>query len=108
MTEYFSMKEYRLNVRISDEEYSALEKVALERKMSKSEYIREVLDNSFNFKSREQYALEKQLISEINHIGININQIARNNNSELYFDSDKKKLFMLMNEILEIIQKAVS
>lgn len=66
MTEYFSMKEYRLNVRISDEEYLALEKAASERKMSKSEYIREVLDNSFNFKSREQYALEKQLISEIN------------------------------------------
>lgn len=56
MTEYFSMKEYRLNVRISDEEYLALEKAASERKMSKSEYIREVLDNSFNFKSREQYA----------------------------------------------------
>lgn len=105
MTKYFLMKEYRLNVRISDKEFSALDRAASEKKLSRSEYVREVLDDSFRFKSREKYALDKQLISEVNHIGININQIAKNNNSKLYFESDKKKLLMMMNELLELLKR---
>lgn len=99
------MKEYRLNVRISNEELDALDNAISKNNMSRSEYVREILDNSFGYKPKERYVLEKQLINEVNHIGNNINQITRNNNSELYFESDKKKLFNLMNELLELVRK---
>lgn len=36
----------------------------------------------------EVRTLLKSLINEINHIGNNINQIVKNNNSKLYFESD--------------------
>ena len=37
-----------------------------------------------------------KLINEVNHIGNNVNQIVRNNNSGLYMDSDKIRLMEYM------------
>ena len=37
-----------------------------------------------------------KLINEVNHIGNNVNQIVRNNNSGLYMDSDKTRLMEYM------------
>lgn len=41
----------------------------------------------------------RELTNEINKIGVNINQIVRNNNSHLYSDIDKSALFRYMNQI---------
>ena len=43
----------------------------------------------------------RELSYEINKIGVNINQIVKNNNSGLYSDDDKEELVNLMNKITE-------
>lgn len=50
----------------------------------------------------------QNLTNEINHIGININQIVKNNNSGLYHESDKKRLYVYMKQIKEAVMQVVS
>ena len=51
--------------------------------------------------------LLKETINEINHIGININQIVKNNNSTFYQKEDKIKLTAYMQRVDETLQKVV-
>ena len=44
---------------------------------------------------------------EIHKIGININQIVRNNNSELYFQKDKKTLEDDLKKIIFLQEKLI-
>ena len=48
---------------------------------------------------RELLMQLRELTNEINKIGVNINQIVRKNNSNLYSDIDKSALFRYMNQI---------
>ena len=47
------------------------------------------------------------LIDEVNRIGVNINEIVYNNNSALYSDSDKSRLFAYMLKLNETLSKVV-
>ena len=49
----------------------------------------------------------KALINEVNHIGNNINQITKNNNSKLYFEQDKRKLYACMQKLNLAMQEVV-
>jgi hypothetical protein len=51
--------------------------------------------------------LLKELINEVNRIGININQIVFNNNSELYSKEDKIQLTAYMRKLNRLVDEAV-
>ena len=69
-----------------------------------SSYIRQLL-LSQNMKTNPALQKELQEIRhELNKIGININQIAKNNNSGLYQDSDKRLLLEKQDTIMELFQ----
>ena len=72
--------------------------------MNDSEYFRYLLNKVKNpaksmIRPKEEFLVIKELTDEINHIGININQIVRNVNMLYYSDHEKRKLFALMEEI---------
>ena len=49
----------------------------------------------------------KELINEVNRIGININQIVFNNNAGLYSKEDKTQLIAYMRKLNQKIDEAV-
>lgn len=72
--------------------------------MNDSQYFRHMLKKMQNSsetmaRPKEEFLAIKELTDEINHIGININQIVRNVNMLYYSDHEKRKLFALMEEV---------
>ena len=47
------------------------------------------------------------LINEVNRIGVNINEIVFNNNSNLYRTADKERLIAYMQRLNETLAKVV-
>ncbi|XBX04452.1 relaxase/mobilization nuclease domain-containing protein [Enterocloster clostridioformis] len=83
----------RKEIRLSSEELEELNRKAKERGLSDSQYLRMLITNRPRDYPELLEALQN-LTNEINHIGININQIVKNNNSGLYHESDKKRLYV--------------
>ena len=50
----------------------------------------------------------RNLNTEINHIGNNINQIVKNNNSSLYREEDKERLISYMKQLRDMVKGPVS
>lgn len=95
--------------RMTKKDADKLRKRAEERKVTESEYLRLLLSQKPN-DYPEIRQLIKELINEVNAIGININQIVKNHNSKLYRESDRellsaymKKLNLLVKEVIEKI-----
>ena len=97
----------RKEIRLSCEELEELNRKAKERGLSDSQYLRMLITNRPRDYPELLEALQN-LTNEINHIGININQIVKNNNSGLYHESDKKRLYVNMNQIKEAVMQVVS
>ncbi len=95
--------------RLSEKEAAYLQNTASENSMSMSRYIRLLIDADMEKgiveKRRLQNLLRRDLINEINHIGVNINQITRSHNENLYSEHDKRKLFALMKKLNEMVGK---
>lgn len=93
--------------RLSEKEAAYLQNVASQNSMSMSRYIRMLIDADMEKgiveKRNLQSLLRRDLINEINHIGININQITRSHNENLYSERDKRKLFALMKKLNEMV-----
>lgn len=93
--------------RLSEKEAAYLQKVASENSMSMSRYIRMLVDADMEKgiveKRQSQNLLRRDLINEVNHIGVNINQITRSHNKNLYSEHDKRKLFALMKRLNEMV-----
>ncbi len=47
------------------------------------------------------------ILSEVNHIGININQVVKNNNSGLYLLVDKERLLAYMQRLSSSMKEVV-
>lgn len=92
--------------RMTDAEAEELSERASEAGMSESDYLRLCLKSSPNDFPEIRKAI-KQLINEINSIGVNVNQIARNSNSGFFVPDDKDRLFAYMNRLNALIKKAV-
>lgn len=45
--------------------------------------------------------------NEINHIGVNFNQITHNNNSRLYSEEDKHRLYVFMKRLKDQMQQVI-
>lgn len=98
------MKKKKITVKLNPAEYDYVVKISKENKVNFSEALRNIISSAIYegrnvFKEKERFLLSKQLIYEINKIGNNINQIAKNNNSHYYTPNEKQKLFEMMNEI---------
>lgn len=94
----------RKSFRISEEDEQFLRNQCELYGMSDSAYFRYLLNRVKNspetaVRPKEEFVIIKELTDEINHIGININQIVRNVNMLYYSDHEKRKLFAMMEEI---------
>lgn len=89
-------------VRLTDEEYECLLKNSKTANLSASEFIRQLLNES-KIIEYNSWIDRKQLINEINHIGVNINQIVKNINCNYYSNYEKLKLFAMLKKLYELL-----
>lgn len=97
------------NFRIREDQVLYMESQCKTYGINSSEYIRRLIDkdmgNSVPNRSKEAFLIHKQMVYEINRIGNNINQIVKNVNMHYYTEYEKKKLFALMNKIIELYER---
>lgn len=99
-------KTIRKEIRMSEREAQELARLATENNLTESEYIRQrMLQRPENYAELSQQVCE--LINEINHIGVNINQIVKNANSGFYRATDKEKLMAYMKKINEEVRELI-
>lgn len=92
--------------RMTSEEAAAFRKKAQDAGMTESEYFRLLITQKPSDYPEIRSGL-KSLINEVNRIGVNINEIVYNNNSTLYRQPDKDRLFAYMRRLNETVKKAV-
>lgn len=93
-------------MRLTPEENALLLKKAEEAGISASSYLRRMITQKPN-DYPEIRILLKELINEVNHIGVNINQIVKNYNSGFYSDTEKNRLFAYMQKLNRLLGEAV-
>lgn len=93
-------KNLQFNLRLTAADKSRLEKNSSKAGITASEYVRKCIRNQTPA-TREDFMMMKSLINEINAIGNNLNQIARNFNSGFFDESEKKQLISLMEELIK-------
>lgn len=106
MGEHETRKTVRFSVRFKPEEAMRIQKEAKENGLTVAGYLRMMTRQKANDHPEIRKQL-KTLIGEVNHIGNNINQIVKNNNSNLYYESDKRRLYACMQKINLTLQEAV-
>lgn len=92
--------------RLSTRDAKLLEKKAKAANMSESEYLRLMISQKPN-DYPEVRQLLRDLINEVNHIGVNINQITYHNNAGLYSEDDKERLVAYMRKLNMAVAKVV-
>lgn len=98
--------ELRKAYRLTKEQDEELKRKVEELGMTESEFIRLLItEKPKDYPEIRQ--LLTGLVGEVNRIGVNINEIVRNNNSSLYSDSDKSRLFAYMIKLNEKLNKVV-
>ena len=100
-------KDIVIKLRVDQKEYAIIQRNVRKSKKKFSEYAREVLTEK-EVKTPEGKELISNLITEINYIGHNINQIVKNHNSEIYKRSDKEKLSEQMRLIYKKLDEVVA
>lgn len=91
-------KSRKLSVRVGEETYGALmEKAAPYKNLS--ECLRDILVSDMPARNRDIARALRDAQYEIHKIGVNINQITRNNNSGLYSIADRESLSSQMRRI---------
>ena len=93
-------------LRLTPEEAKVLAIKAKEAGMSESAYLRLLIDQKPNDYPEIRKML-KELINEVNRIGVNINQITYNYNTELYSKEDKDSLTAYMRKLNLEVKKVV-
>lgn len=94
-------------VRLMPQEAALLAEKASEADMNEAEYMRFLISQ----KPRdypEIRQLLKDLINEVNRIGVNINQITFSHNTELYSEADKQNLIAYMRKLNLKVAEVVS
>ena len=100
-------KEEIVTFRLSGREKEKLDRICLQLGVKRSGYIRD-LGNSqsvdekcirYITKSEENRILKRQIVTEINKIGVNINQIVHNVNMQFYSKDEKVQLMEYLNQI---------
>ena len=96
----------RKTLRLMPQEAKVLSDKAKANGMNEAEYIRLLISQKPN-DYPEVRKLLKELINEVNRIGININQIVFNSNAQLYSKKDKEQLVAYMKKLNQSVSEAV-
>ena len=99
-------KEVIKGFRLTEDEAKLLSQSAAEAGLKESDYIRQCISKS-PMEHIEIRILLHDVLTEINHIGVNINQIVKNNNSGLYLPSDKERLLAYMKRLSSSMSEVV-
>ena len=98
----------RKHFKLTEETAKLLAKRSRAENMNESEYIRYlILNQSEHPRSRELEVEVMRLRNEINKIGVNINQIVKNNNSHIYNEGDKMELAHQMTIIKDLLEGTI-
>ena len=99
----------RKHFKLTEETAKLLAERSKAENMNESEYIRYMLLNQSGHPRSKEMELEiMRLRNEINKIGLNINQIVKNNNSHIYNEDDKVKLNVQMSKLNDLLIKYIS
>lgn len=93
-------------LRLTLEESKMLAVKAKESDMNEAEYLRLLISQKPN-DYPEIRKLIKELINEVNHIGVNINQIVHHHNYELYSKEDREQLIAYMKKLNKSVKEVV-
>ncbi len=93
-------------LRLTPAESKLLEEKAKAADMTESQYLRLLISQKPN-DYQEIRQLLRNLINEVNRIGVNINQITYNHNAELYSADDKERLIAYMRKLNTAVAKVV-
>ena len=93
-------------LRMTPQEAKLLEEKSKASNMTESEYLRFLISQKPN-DYPEVRRLLRELINEVNRIGININQITHNHNAEIYSPEDKERLVACMRKLNTTVAKVV-
>ena len=74
--------------------------------MNEAEYLRLLISQTPSDYPEIRQEL-KQLINEVNHIGVNINQIVHHHNYELYLKEDRQQLIAYMKKLNNTVKEVV-
>ena len=102
------------HVRLTEAEHAHIERQTAKYGIKTSEYLRRLVEQDMgrislnDMGTKESLLQRKALINEINHIGVNINQIAHNVNSGKYLEYEKKKLFAMMEKIQKLLEGVIT
>ena len=93
-------REHRMTVRLNGDEYTKVMSKIERSGLSKQEYI---LSSILNKKIQERLNVDYfKLINEVNHVGANLNQIARKlNGNESILKDEIFKNQLLLNQVLK-------
>ena len=94
-------KKYEICLRLSPEEKERLEGCARRCGLSKTAYLRRLIQGA-EIKARPSQEI-KDLRTEIHHIGNNINQIARSVNAGIARAEDAKRGLFLLDQVYELM-----
>ena len=96
----------RKHFKLTEETAKLLAERSKAENMNESEYIRHLLLNQSEHPRSRELELEiMRLRNGINKIGVNINQIVKNNNSHMYNEGDKIKLQMQMDIVRALLEE---
>lgn len=93
-------------LRITPEEAKILKEKSEKAGMTESQYLRLMISQKPN-DYPEVRQLLRDLINEVNRIGVNINQITYNHNAGLYSAEDKERLIAYMRKLNVAVAKVV-
>ena len=99
-------KVVRKTYRMTESQAKLLAKQAEEAGMSEAEYIRFLISQ----KPMDYPEIREEvhtLINEVNRVGVNINEVVHNNNSQLYSEEDKERLIAYMRKLNALLNKKV-
>ena len=92
--------------RMTTEDARAFHEKAEQAGMTEAEYFRLLITQQPNDYPEIRSGL-KDLVNEINRIGVNVNEIVYHHNAALYSQADKERLYAYMRKLNETVKKAV-
>lgn len=99
-------KKIVLTFRVSEQERDEIRRQAKANQMTESAYMRFMLSQKPK-DYPEVRTLLRSLINEVNHIGVNINQIVKSHNSGFYHPQDKELLTAYLKKLNTAVAEVV-
>lgn len=92
--------------RMTREDAKTFHEKAEQAGMTEAEYFRLIITQQPSDYPEIRNGL-KDLVNEVNRIGVNVNEIVYHHNAALYSQADKERLYAYMRKLNETVKKAV-